>query len=396
MRAIGSRLPTALGRLGCITLLAVPFAAIGTMTAVLTLRTLLRVATMQGWPTVPATIQSVELQSAGQSAKRVVASYTYMVDGKQYTGHRVSLYGPDNLGSFYEDVSSELHGYFARREPYPAHVNPKDPRDSVLKPVLRWTAIGFYLVFTVLFGGFGWALIIASIARLVRAHNEAVLMDQFPKEPWKWRVEWLKPAIKSSQGIDAITEICIAIFWNAATFPVLLVIPREVANGRYLALTFLVIPLIGIGLVGWAFVALARATRFAGTSLRLETMPGRPGAQLRGHISAPKALAGAPDVLLTLRCERTYVGSLPSGGTTTRNPGATGTEDIWRFDWPGRTVSGQHPSGEVTVPVAVDLPRGYPNSWRGPGDQFAWFLSASAPLKGADFSVEFEVPVFDP
>ena len=54
---------------------------------------------------LPATIESVELQSAGQSAKKVVASYTYTIDGKQYTGHRVSLYGPDNLGTFYEDVS---------------------------------------------------------------------------------------------------------------------------------------------------------------------------------------------------------------------------------------------------------------------------------------------------
>ena len=98
-------------------------------------------------------------------------------------------------------------------------MNPKDPRESVLKPVLRWTAIGFYLVFTVVFGGLGWALIIASIARLLRAHNETVLMNQFPNEPWKWRVEWLKPAIKSNQGFDAITEICFAIFWNAATFP---------------------------------------------------------------------------------------------------------------------------------------------------------------------------------
>ena len=332
---------------------------------------------------------------ARSSAKKVVASYTYTIDGKQYTGHRVSLYGPDNLGMFYEDVSRELHDYLARKTPYPAHVNPKDPRESVLKPVLRWTAIGFYLVFTVVFGGLGWALIIASIARLLRAHNETVLMNQFPDQPWKWRTEWLKPAIKSNQGFDAIAEICIAIFWNAATFPVLLVIPREVANGRYVALTFLVIPLIGIGLVWWALIALARATRFARTYLHLDTMPGRPGTQLRGHISAPKALADADQVVLTLRCERTYGDSSPNGGATTRKAGATGTEDIWRNDWPSHVVRGREPSGEVTLPVAVDLPAGYPNSLRGPGDQFAWFLSANAPLKGADFAVEFEVPVFD-
>ena len=74
---------------------------------------------------VPATIESVELQSAGQSAKKVVASYTYTIEGKQYTGHRVSLYGPDNLGTFYEDVSRELHGYLARKTPYPGSREPQ-------------------------------------------------------------------------------------------------------------------------------------------------------------------------------------------------------------------------------------------------------------------------------
>lgn len=220
-------------------------------------------------------------------------------------------------------------------------------------------------------------------------------MERYPDEPWKQRVEWSKPAIKSSQAKDAILEVCIAVFWNVATFPVLLVIPREVGNGRYVALTFLLIPLIGAGLAWWALVAVARATRFAGTYLHLDTMPGRPGESLRGHISAPKALAGAAKVALTLRCEKTFGESSPIPGSATGKASAPGNADIWRCDSATPVIRGQEPAGEVTLAVAIELPAGCPNSWRGPGDKFAWLLSANAPLKGADFSVEFEVPVFD-
>jgi hypothetical protein len=395
MRALGDRLPTSVSRLGCLTLLALPFAAIGTMVAYLTLHTLVRVAVEQRWPTVPATLQSVEIKSVDSSNERLVTSYTYVVQGKQYTGHRLSVYTSDNLGTFRQDAYAELRDYLARKEPYPAHVNPKAPDESVLKPVLRWEAIGLYLVFVIVFGGPGWAIIISSCGRLITARREAILCERYPDEPWKQRVAWSKPEIKSSQGIDAIMEVSIALFWNVATFPVLAVVPAEVASGRYVALTFLAIPLVGAGLAWWAVVALARATRFAKTYLHLDTMPGRPGQQLRGHVYAPKALAGASDVAITLRCERTYGDTPTNGGRTSSKAGFSGTEDIWRHDSPTQVIRSQDPNGQVKLAVTIDLPAGFPNSWRGQGDQFSWLLSANAPLRGADFSVEFEVPVYD-
>ncbi len=363
--------------------------------AYLTLLTLVRVVTAQGWPTVPATIESVELKSMGSQTEQVVTSYTYVFQGKRYTGHRVSLYTSDNLGTFYRDAYRELHTYLTRKAPYPVHVNPKAPDEAVLMPVLRWEVIGFYLVFIVVFGGLGWAIITSSCLQIMRGRKEAALMERYPDEPWKQRLAWSKPEIKSSVGTDAIMEVSIAVFWNVATFPVLLVIPRELASGRYVALTFLVIPLIGAGLAWWALVALARAKRFSRTYLHLDTIPGRPGGPLRGQIHAPKALAGAADVALTLRCERTFGPSSAIGGSTTGKAGASGIEDVWRHDSATPVIRDLGPSGGVLVAVAIDLPLGFPDSCRGTGDQFSWLLSANAPLKGADFSVEFEVPVFD-
>jgi hypothetical protein len=270
----------------------------------------------------------------------------------------------------------------------------------MLMPVLRWEAIGFDLVFMVVFGIPGWAIIASAGFRVIRWRKEANFKARFPNEPWKQRVEWSQPAIKSLQTHDAVVETCSAIFWNAATFPVVLVIPRELANGRYVALTFLLIPLVGIGLAWWAFVAVARATRFARTYLYLETMPGRPGQHLKGHISAPKALAAAEEVVFTLRCERlSYSSQSPNRrimfGRTGMPGTAHGTAEIWHHYWHAPVDRSKQPSGAVTVPVEVEIPAGYPGSSLGPGDQFSWYLDANAPLKGADFSAEFEIPVFD-
>jgi hypothetical protein len=374
-----------------LSLFALPFAAIGTAMACLTLHILLSLMIMQGWPTVPATLQTVELKSASatSSAAQAVASYTYVFNGQSYTGKRVSLYGADNLGSFQRDAHAKLEDYRSRQAPYPVHVNPRAPAESILMPVLRLESIGFLLVFAVLFGGAGWGIIVSASLRLRKLRKEAVLIQEYPNEPWKQRVEWSDGRIASSQAADAIGQIFLAVFWNVASFPVVLIIPREVAGGRYVALTFLVIPLAGAGLAYWALVSLARARRFGKTYLQLDTLPVRPGAQLRGHVYAPRALEEAASAALTLTCERRYQVSGASRGDTTR------TEVVWTKGSAAPVLRGQTSTGDVMLAVAIEVPAGSPSSARGPGDEYVWLLSASAPLKGADFAAEFEVPVFD-
>ena len=387
MKSLGARLPPSTFSLALLGLLALPFAAMGTAAAYLTLRTLLSVMLMQGWPTVPATLQDVELKASGQHAERAVASYTYLFDGKPYAGKRVSLYGADNLGSFQHDAYQDLHDHLARRAPYPVHVNPKAPTESILMPVLRWEVLGFELVFVVLFGGAGWGLLAASVLKLRKMRLEAALVRRYPNEPWMHRVEWAGPRIRSSQGADALGESFLAVFWNVATFPILLIVPREVANGRYVALTFLVIPLAGLGLAYWAIVELARTKRFGRTSLHLDTMPGRPGQELRGHIDAPAALQGASGVALNLRCEKQY-------GVSSRRGARNATEPFWATDVTAPVLAGQSAAGDAVVAVAIAIPPGLPDSSRGGAEEYAWYLSASAPLPGADFAAEFEIPVF--
>jgi hypothetical protein len=385
-----SRLPTSISSLRFLSVFALPFAVIGTVMAYVTLHTLLSVLIMQGWPTVPATLQTVELKASSGSgqAERAAASYSYSFDGQEYAGKRVSLYGADNLGSFQRDTYQDLQDHLSRQEPYPVHVNPKAPAESILLPVLRWEVVGFSLVFVVLFGGAGWGIIASAVLRIRKLRQEAILVEQYPHEPWKHRVEWSSGRIASSQVADAIGQTFLAVFWNVASFPVALIVPREVANGRYVALTFLAIPLVGAGLIFWAVISMARARRFGRAYVTLDTMPGRPGESLRGHIYAPKALEEAAHVGLTLTCERQYQASSGNRGTTTK------THVVWTNDSTTPVIRGQTSTGDVMAAVDIGIPAGLPSSLRGSGDEYVWLLSATAPLKGADFAAEFEVPVF--
>ena len=132
-------------------------------------------------------------------SQSVVARYAYTFDGKSYTGSRVSLYAPDNLGTFHHDACRELNDYLTRKAPYPLHVNPRAPDESILMPILRWEAIGFCLILIVVFGGVGWTVLVTTLLAVRQRRAEAERVERYPDEPWKQRVEWAGPCIRSEQ-----------------------------------------------------------------------------------------------------------------------------------------------------------------------------------------------------
>lgn len=347
------------------------------------LKTVTTALTMQAWPSVPATLQQVELVGGTRGSKRASATYTYSINGQQFTGRRVSLYGADNVGGFQIRADEELRGYLARNEPYPAHVNPKDPRQSILMPVLRWEIVAFDLIFVAIFGGAGWGLLISTYLSYRRIRIEKALALQYPGEPWRQRMEWSANRIQSNENPAAIGALAGAIFFNACSWPMLFAIPEKLRAGEYLGLLFAVFPVIGIGLLYWAGVTVARARRFGRTYLVLDTFPARPGEPMRGRMYAPAALAGSQEAKLTLTCERNYRGS------------GTETETVWEQKAASQVLAGQSQSGEVILNVDFLIPDSLPGrSSRSPEAWFTWQLSATAVLAGADFEAEFEVPVF--
>jgi len=116
------------------------------------------VARMSDWPTVPATLDEVELHHPGSATSRsrsVGARYHYVIGGRTYTAKRVSVYSPDSLGSFFQRTYDELHTRLERGETVPAHVNPESPADAVLLPVWRPEVFAFQGALMLAFGGGG-------------------------------------------------------------------------------------------------------------------------------------------------------------------------------------------------------------------------------------------------
>ena len=122
-------------------------------------------ATARGWPVVPG--QIVE-RSVGPSTTTGASrpgryfeprvTYRYTVDGKPYTGHRISLttraYDEDKARSVADDLPERVD----------VHYNPRDPGDALLEP----SSIGIAIV----------ALIAGALAALVGA---GMLVASFTK-----------------------------------------------------------------------------------------------------------------------------------------------------------------------------------------------------------------------
>lgn len=121
--------------------------------------TSVRIMRMAAWPTVPATLDSVELHRPGSATSRslsVGAQYHYVIDGRSYVGTRVSVYQPDSLGSFFQRTYNDLHGRVERQQSVDVHVNPAEPADAVILPVWRPEWIAFQVTLLVLGCGAAW------------------------------------------------------------------------------------------------------------------------------------------------------------------------------------------------------------------------------------------------
>jgi hypothetical protein len=135
------------------------------------------VARMSAWPTVPATLDQVELHRPGSATSRsrsVGARYHYSIGGQTYTATRVSVYSPDSLGSFFQRTYDELHARLESRETVPAHVNPQSPAEAVLLPVWRPEVFAFQGALLLAFGGAGLFVLV----RRGRTGGDALAPDR--------------------------------------------------------------------------------------------------------------------------------------------------------------------------------------------------------------------------
>lgn len=243
----------------------------------------------------------------------------------------------------------------------------------------------FLACFGIAFGLAGFGLIFAALWGSKKAERDEALRARHPGEPWLHNEEWKSRRIGDDSRGGMIALWLFGILWNAIASPVLLFFPREWEKGNYAILIGLIFPLIGVCLIVAAVRATLRALRFHRSTFVLDTLPAPVGGMLRGRVEVPYApLAQADSIVVRLSAVRR------------RRSGKSTTDSIlWQNDEElARGAIARMPD-RVSIPVAIAIPAGLPQSDDDGDEKMIWRLSVDAEVPGVDYHASFVVPVFD-
>lgn len=253
----------------------------------------------------------------------------------------------------------------------------------------RWT--GEVVALAVLGGAFlaGGGAYVIYARRSVREHEaEERRRQQFPREPWKWRKEWLGPAIasKDAAGVGLHWFLAVMVCGISAPAAYGILTKPDVPKPAYLALIF---PVIGVWLLWQAVYKTIQWRKFGRTSFLPTSLPGAIGGYLGGVIQVPARVALEKDARLTLRCVRRVTTGSGKNRRTTETTVWEREERIPAEKW-------QTGPGGTDIPVLFHIPAGQPaTDLEVPDNQVVWRLAAQAAVPGVDFETTFEVPVFE-
>jgi len=344
------------------------------------------------WQPVPARLLGVDLDrrldSDGQTMYRVVAEYEYRWRGETRIGTRVDLHpGADSLGDYHRRLHARLDAAMRAGEPVTAWVDPDVPARAVLERGMRWGRFALGMLFPLVFGGAGGAILWA-MRRAGRARDRLESdRARWPEQPWMWHAPWRTTRI-ASQGRSRLgVALGFALLWNLVSVPLLLIIPQEFADGNRLALVGLIFPLIGAGLIVWAAREFIRRRRFGDSVLGLDELPVPLGGRLRATLEVPARLSDR-QLDVELACMHLY-------RTGTGRDRRTREDTLWEDHAQVATRAGTHPGGtaaRIDMPLPFDQPVARP---RPADDRIVWRLTVRADEPGVDFRADFDLPVFE-
>lgn len=379
---------------GCLSLFAVPFAAVSVGMLGLLLWTCFDWLAVQRWEEVPATIVRTELKahsdSDGGTTYQATAEYRYRYRGRDCTGTRVSLHrGADNVGSFQKNVYRELKQHQRSGRPFRCYVNPSEPTEAILYRDLRWEMIGFYGLFVAVFGAFGFGMIGYGIYASRQTRRQKAQATEHPDEPWLWRDDWAKGEIKTSGQLLWMAIACFALIWNAISLPALFAIPGvEAAKNNPLSLLVLLFPAVGLVLLLAAGYLFLRWRKYGNSVFQMAAVPGVIGGKLAGVIRTSACVRPERGYQVTLNCVHCYTSG--SGKNSSNHQTV-----LWQDEQTiARGLAEADPS-QTAIPVLFAIPYdARPSDSQSSDDQLVWRLEVTADVPGIDYKASFEVPVF--
>ena len=369
-------------------LFALPFAGFGSWMAYSIGSECFEAVAMRDWQPVSAT-----LLTAGYSTHRgddstsykAYATYEYRYGGTRYQGSRVGLSsGSDNIGDYQQDTGNALAAALARGEPVTVYVDPEQPFESIIDRSPRWGLMAFKSVFVLLFGGFGYALLIGSFLAPKLKYAGS---PEFADAPWLANDAWQGSEIRSDSKSGMYGAWFFAGFWNLIAMPLPFLLFDEITEKQnYAALFGLIFPVVGLGLLYWAVQKTREWRYFGATPLTLDPFPGAIGGHVGGTIELALPFDSSVDYELSL--SNLYSRTTGSGKNRSRRETAR---------WQDRTAAHAEPGGKGTRLVfRFDVPEGLEASdaARNNDAYTLWRLSITADAGGRRLDRNWEIPVY--
>ncbi len=240
-----------------------------------------------------------------------------------------------------------------------------------------------------LFAFVGAGIMLGALWGMRSGRRKSARQVQHPDEPWLWNDDWASGQIRDNSGAALLGIWFFTIVWNAISAGATAGVfgKRSVEGAAYFVLIF---PAVGLGLLCTALYLTIRRLKFGRSVLELETLPGAIGGWFAGFIHVPATLQDADELKLTLKCvNRVTTGSGKSQSTSEFSLWEDSQTLKTRLSDDSARASGKQ------IPVAFRIP----SSCRAcdstvSRNEILWRLNAHAAVPGADYVVDFIVPVF--
>ena len=372
-------------------LFGLPFAIVGVATTLSLFRSSYHEIGMQYWTEVPCSIISSALKDEpGDESRivRVVASYTYRVDNRDYVGSRVTVSesASSNI-AFHTNLQSMLADHQASGQPFRCFVNPNSPEQSILFRDFQWQYTAMQTWMALVFLAIGLGLLAAVAASWVQDGKTPSKVEG-QKKPWLRREDWAKGEIRYSGRNAGQVTLWIGVAIFVISIPGLITsLQALIYRQDLMALWGLIASAIGLWVAGAGFRQQIRHRRYGKSIFQMASVPGVLGGTLAGVIRTEARIDSPAGFRFNLCCTETTASTDSDSGST--------IETLWEEE---QTIVKQMESPDregTAVPVMFVLPYDAPQSRDEPGsDPRRWTLKVSSLTPRCDYKAEFEVPVF--
>jgi hypothetical protein len=214
------------------------------------------------------------------------------------------------------------------------------------------------------------------------------LKAEHPDQPWMWREDWAKSAIRDSSKATTIGLWVFTLIWNAIAFPVTWVARPQLSGENPLALIVWFFPVVGIILLISAIYQTLRSAKFGTSICHLDRVPIAPGRMFRGDIELKTDVPPADGYRMRV---------LLINAVTNRTGRKRSTTErlIWDTEIVVESTAAMRSPMGTRVPFQFATPPdSHPTDDQDFYNRYLWRLSASAELPGVDYAAQFDLPVF--